>query len=130
MEQKYSDLTKDSSIALRFQVLSGIVLERPNGEFEVITLTTGTKVISGDHLSLLGHAVNDCHAEILARRCFRQFLYMQIEEAVDNGKSTALRGVICHEAGGEGSIALSRVYFVRPTPLFFPQTPVYPPAEI
>ncbi|KAK2718901.1 hypothetical protein QYM36_006045, partial [Artemia franciscana] len=85
VEQKYSDLTKNSTIALRFQVLSGIVLERPNDAFEVITLTTGTKVISGDHLSLLGHAVNDCHAEILARRCLRQFLYMQIEEAIDNG---------------------------------------------
>lgn len=45
----------------------------------VIAVTTGTKCIEGDYLSEDGLSVNDCHAEILATRCVRDFLYSQIE---------------------------------------------------
>ncbi len=53
---------------------------------KVISVTTGTKCIEGDFLSEQGLSVNDCHAEILATRCVRDYLYSQIE-AFENSKS-------------------------------------------
>lgn len=45
----------------------------------VIAVTTGTKCIEGDCMSEQGLSVNDSHAEILATRCVRDYLYSQIE---------------------------------------------------
>lgn len=39
----------------------------------------GTKCVSGEHLSVSGGAVNDCHAEVVARRCLCEYLYKQLE---------------------------------------------------
>jgi double stranded RNA-specific editase B len=49
---------------------------------EVIAVTTGTKCIEGDFLSTDGLAINDCHAEIMATRCVRDYLYSQIENFI------------------------------------------------
>lgn len=46
---------------------------------QVIVLSSGTKCISGEHISDQGLVVNDCHAEIVARRAFLHFLYAQLE---------------------------------------------------
>lgn len=35
--------------------------------------------MSGEHLSVSGGAVNDCHAEVVARRCLCEYLYKQLE---------------------------------------------------
>ena len=64
-----------------FKLLAGIVMsDGPviSGS-RVISLGTGTKSISGSQLSLEGETVNDCHAEILARRGLVSFLYDQLE---------------------------------------------------
>lgn len=53
---------------------------------KVISVTTGTKCIEGDFMSEQGLSVNDCHAEILATRCVRDYLYSQIE-LFENAKS-------------------------------------------
>lgn len=42
-------------------------------------LIKGTKCVSGEHLSVSGGAVNDCHAEVVARRCLCEYLYSQLE---------------------------------------------------
>jgi len=59
---------------------SGIAI---NGS-KVVSLATGTRSISGTNLSSVGEAVNDCHAEILARRGLVSFLYDQIEKYASN----------------------------------------------
>jgi len=69
-----------------YKVLAGVVMSSGiaiNGSI-VISLATGTRSIIGSHLSLDGEAVNDCHAEILARRGLLSFLYCQIEKYQSN----------------------------------------------
>lgn len=44
----------------------------------------GTKCISGEHLSVSGGAVNDCHAEVIARRCLCEYLYNQLDLHIEN----------------------------------------------
>ena len=56
----------------------------PEGDMEVIALTTGTKVLGGEFLSCDGKAVNDSHAEIQIRRCIIRFLYGQLKAFGDN----------------------------------------------
>lgn len=46
---------------------------------KVISISTGTKCINGEYMSDRGLALNDCHAEIIARRSLLRFLYTQLE---------------------------------------------------
>lgn len=49
-----------------------------------IFFVKGTKCISGEHLSVSGGAVNDCHAEVVARRCLCEYLYNQLDLHIEN----------------------------------------------
>lgn len=53
---------------------------------KIICLTTGTKSIQNEHRTNDGRCLNDCHAEILARRCLIRYCYEQIRLVLD-GKS-------------------------------------------
>ena len=44
----------------------------------VVAVATGTKCINGERLCLDGSVVNDCHAEVVARRCVLLWLYDQL----------------------------------------------------
>lgn len=72
--EKYNSLRCGGKLqSHEWTVLSGIVEERDSMK-RVIVLTTGTKCVGENALSSDGLIVNDCHAEILCRRCFVRYL--------------------------------------------------------
>ena len=83
---KLSDLTEGlTTTYARRKVLAGII--QTTGEdlasARVLCISTGTKCINGEYLSQRGTALNDCHAEIIARRCLRRYLYQQLQLHLD-----------------------------------------------
>ena len=73
------------------KVLAAMIMKRapPAGEQEgsgaaewardrVVSLGTGNRCIVGTRMSLEGLTVNDCHAEVIARRGCLRFLYQQL----------------------------------------------------
>lgn len=78
VNQKFSELIQTKPQHARRKVLAGVVITKGQ-DAELICVTTGTKCISGDHLSQTGGALNDCHAEVVARRCLCEYLYKQLE---------------------------------------------------
>merc|ERR1719228_2621318 len=51
--------------------------------YEVVCVSSGTKCINGEKLSLEGCVINDSHSEIVARRCLILYLYKQLEYAAE-----------------------------------------------
>lgn len=91
---KFSELTDGmASPYARRKVLAGVVmtLDRSLESAQVVCVTTGTKCVKGDFMSINGLALNDCHAEVLARRCLRKFLFEQLQfYAANPDSNTAL----------------------------------------
>merc|ERR1719445_1407148 len=71
----------------RRKVIAGVVmtLDQEMKKMIVVCVSTGTKCISGEYMSETGTGLNDCHAEIISRRCLMDFLYSQLEKIVSNG---------------------------------------------
>ncbi|EMP26992.1 Double-stranded RNA-specific editase 1 [Chelonia mydas] len=67
---------------------------------QVISVSTGTKCINGEYMSDRGLALNDCHAEIISRRCLLKFLYTQLELFVSNKEDQQKSIFIKSERGG------------------------------
>ncbi|XP_059356533.1 double-stranded RNA-specific editase 1-like isoform X2 [Carassius carassius] len=68
---KFSELTDNfTSPHARRKVLAGVVMTTGTDvkDAQVICVSTGTKCINGEYMSDRGLALNDCHAEIIARR--------------------------------------------------------------
>lgn len=67
-------------------VVAGMVLVERNGctapSPRVVAIGSGNKSLKGDQLSLEGQKVQDCHAEVVARRSLLRWLYAQVEAAM------------------------------------------------
>ncbi|KAK2856677.1 hypothetical protein Q5P01_005412 [Channa striata] len=84
---KFSELTDNfMSPHARQKVLAGVVMTTGTDvkDAQVICLSSGTKCINGEYMSDRGLALNDCHAEIIARRSLIRYLYSQLEYFLSN----------------------------------------------
>jgi double stranded RNA-specific editase B len=64
---------------------------------EIICITTGTKCLYNDHRTLPnGQSLNDCHAEILARRCLIRYCYEQLKILIDGKSDQSIFEIINH----------------------------------
>ncbi|ETN19534.1 hypothetical protein PPTG_04820 [Phytophthora nicotianae INRA-310] len=76
---------------LEWTVLAGIVLRSPSSDaessdtFRVLAAATGNKCLGRRDLNADGLVVNDCHAEVLARRAFLRYLYAEALFWQNNG---------------------------------------------
>ncbi|XP_060078079.1 double-stranded RNA-specific editase 1-like [Ylistrum balloti] len=102
--EKFSELTNGfTSPQARRKVLAGVVMT--TGEdatnAKVLCVTTGTKCINGEYMSDKGMSLNDCHAEILSRRCVLRFLHAELAKHLsmeDEVKNTSI--FVDREGGG------------------------------
>ena len=73
----------DNSVLAAF-----LLFDKSSNSLKVLSLATGTKLMSGDQRERSKENgpcfVHDCHAEILAHRCFQLWCWNQIEEISKN----------------------------------------------
>ncbi|XP_016380832.1 double-stranded RNA-specific editase 1-like [Sinocyclocheilus rhinocerous] len=101
---KFSELTDNfTSPHARRKVLAGVVITTGTDvkDAQVICVSTGTKCINGEYMSDRGLALNDCHAEIIARRSLIRYLYMQLEHFLSNNKEEHQKSIFtqCDKRG-------------------------------
>ncbi|XP_055841472.1 double-stranded RNA-specific editase Adar isoform X1 [Episyrphus balteatus] len=91
--EKFMEVIKGQESYSRRKVLAGIVMtDNMNfNEAKVISVSTGTKCVSGEHMSVNGAVLNDSHAEIVSRRCLVKFLYAQLD--LQTSSSTANQSI-------------------------------------
>uniref|UniRef100_A0A182P2A5 A to I editase domain-containing protein n=1 Tax=Anopheles epiroticus TaxID=199890 RepID=A0A182P2A5_9DIPT len=79
--EKFNEVMKGSDVYSRRKVLAGFVMTHGYNvkTARVISLATGTKCVSGEHMSVTGSVINDSHAEIIARRGLMDFFYSQLD---------------------------------------------------
>ncbi|XP_060071425.1 double-stranded RNA-specific adenosine deaminase-like [Ylistrum balloti] len=96
--EKFDSLIADISVNLDGPVvIAGIVMESTiTRTFEIISLASGNRSIRKGNLRTDGQALMDSHAEILASRGMRRFLYDQLSKLSRGEKSYVLQR---HEAG-------------------------------
>lgn len=86
---KFNELVANDSMHSKRKVIAGIVQTTgyTSESAKLISVATGTKCIAGEYMSINGTVVNDTHAEIVARRCLLDYLYEQLENLRELGKS-------------------------------------------
>ncbi|KAF5295315.1 hypothetical protein FQA39_LY13180 [Lamprigera yunnana] len=86
---KFNEVVKNHPYQFKRKVIAGIIMTYGPKltDSEVIAVTTGTKCISGQYMSMEGTSLNDLHAEILSRRCLELYLYDQLELCLNQKES-------------------------------------------
>ncbi|KAI9361075.1 adenosine deaminase/editase, partial [Pilaira anomala] len=84
--KKYKELPKSGKPLVHkekaeWTVLASIVMIDNKQEIQVISIGTGLKCLSFSKLCKTGDVLNDCHAEIIARRGFIKYLIAQVSIA-------------------------------------------------
>lgn len=84
------------------QVIAGIVmtLDADMKKMVVVCVSTGTKCVSGEYMSVSGTALNDCHAEIISRRCLMDYIYSQLEKIANSDGEVDEDSILVRSAWG------------------------------
>ncbi|XP_078288127.1 double-stranded RNA-specific adenosine deaminase [Rhinoraja longicauda] len=73
------------------KILAAIIMKHGDEDLgTTVSLGTGNRCVKGEELSLKGETVNDCHAEIISRRCFIRFLYSELLRYNPNSPADSL----------------------------------------
>ena len=94
-------------------VLAAIIVCSDTGEAQIVAMGSGTKCVSSHNLSDNGSTVQDCHAEVVARRAFMRYLYSQARNALSRANTSILEQV------GSGRLRLKstiRIHLYISTP--------------
>lgn len=77
----YNEVMTGNVDNAKWKIIAGIAMTRDEAmqDLQIISIGTGTKCINGEHISMVGASLNDCHAEIISRRCLKDFLYTNLE---------------------------------------------------
>ncbi|XP_055385986.1 double-stranded RNA-specific editase Adar-like [Condylostylus longicornis] len=80
--RQFETIIKGKNLRYRRKVLSGVVMTKNMNfdEAKVVCVSTGTKCLSGENINASGNVLNDCHAEIISRRCLLSFFYFELEK--------------------------------------------------
>ncbi|CEG44576.1 tRNA-specific adenosine deaminase 1 [Plasmopara halstedii] len=65
----------------------------PSSQWTVLSAATGNKCLGRRDLNADGLAVNDCHAEVLARRAFMRYLYAEALLWQEDGQESNLKSI-------------------------------------
>ncbi|XP_068235962.1 double-stranded RNA-specific editase 1 isoform X2 [Palaemon carinicauda] len=108
---RFLELTAGNPTVAKRKVLAGIVMTNEDDEddVKVISVSTGTKCINGEHLSLKGQCINDCHAEIVSRRCLVYYLYNQLDKYKNTRVKDTEESIFEPLEGGKG-VRVKRKY--------------------
>jgi double stranded RNA-specific editase B len=63
---------------------------------EIIGITTGSRALQREDPESTGHALRDCHAEVLARRCLLRYCYEQLKLCLDGNSEQSIFEPIDH----------------------------------
>lgn len=74
----------------QYTILASFVLSKPGfpPQLKVISLATGTKCLPASNLPILGDALHDSHAEVLARRGAIRWFIQELSQVPSDGSST------------------------------------------
>ncbi|XP_061173260.1 double-stranded RNA-specific adenosine deaminase-like [Saccostrea echinata] len=74
------------------KVIAAILLFNKNMDrLSVVSIGTGNRCVTGNNLCVDGNVINDSHAEVIAKRGFRRYLYNKICQSQSSGESDLLR---------------------------------------
>jgi len=89
--EKFFEIIAPYPLFAKWKVIAGVAYTTRDGNCQVISIASGTKCVSGEKASLQGQSVNDCHAEVLARRGFVRYLYDQLSRVVKGQESLLIQ---------------------------------------
>ena len=78
-KEKLVELVRGLPNSEVYKTIIAAIIMMNGSQGEVVAMGTGTNCISGKNLDRMGTVVNDCHAEVIARRALMQFLYSQLD---------------------------------------------------